>query len=404
MPSKDYINQDDKANLSKKKRSDVGFSPSLQSQLPSILQRLKLDHTPLAAQDVLQLQRTLGNHAVSRLLANRGGGMTIRSKNLIQRSYNDVKKKAKKNQQVSTGELEDAIKEFLVDLVQDQGYKDMNGNPVGPNEVQNVMFLWGNGGDYAAAEGLITLPEKDEVIKDLKSDNLKMYLRHEMGHYIRKIQTTGGDDTFPEAEEVINDLDWGELQKKYSKYLVDEKAVDRWKEELRADLKSVRLQYRQQGRYPNDSELKSYKKGVDSIDSSHPPASVRVGAMKTLITTLKPSSCCFLTTACVEARGLPDDCEELTVLRDFRDSYLLKKPHGETLIDLYYTYSPMIVKKIDEDEERTAIYEFIYDVVTDCVESIKQNKMEYSYLTYCVMVVRLKETFIPNEDIPRYVI
>ena len=28
---------------------------------------------------------------------------------------------------------------------------------------------------------------------------------------------------------------------------------------------------------------------------------------------------CFLTSACTEARGLPDDCHELTVLRSFRD-------------------------------------------------------------------------------------
>lgn len=31
------------------------------------------------------------------------------------------------------------------------------------------------------------------------------------------------------------------------------------------------------------------------------------------------SSGCYLTSACVNAKGLPDDCEELTVLRNFRD-------------------------------------------------------------------------------------
>ena len=35
---------------------------------------------------------------------------------------------------------------------------------------------------------------------------------------------------------------------------------------------------------------------------------------------------CFLTSACTEARGLPDDCHELTVLRAFRDGYLRSQP------------------------------------------------------------------------------
>jgi hypothetical protein len=404
MSSKEQVERDDKAQ-SKRQPSNAGRLDLFNMQLPPVLQRATLDRTHLAPQDVLHLQRTLGNQAVSRLLgSHKGSGMAVRSKNLIQRSYADVKKKATKNQDISTAELEDAIKEFLVDLVQNQGYKDSNGNPVGPNEVQNVMFLWGDGGDYAAVEGMITLPEQDEVVNDMKSDNLKMYLRHEMGHYIRSIQTTGEDDTFPEADEVIDNLDWAGLQKKYSTYLVDGNAVDRWKEEIRADLKSIRLQYRQQGRYPTDSELKAYEKGVDSIDSSHPPGSVRVGAMKTLLADLKPTGCCFLTTACVEARGLPDDCEELRVLRQFRDSYLLEKPHGEALIELYYAYSPSIVKKIDEDEERAAIYAFIYKVVRACVDSIQRKEMEYAYLIYCTMVVKLKEQFIPEEQIPRYVI
>ena len=46
---------------------------------------------------------------------------------------------------------------------------------------------------------------------------------------------------------------------------------------------------------------------------------------------------CFLTSACTEARGLPDDCHELTVLRSFRDGYLRSQPEGEAHA-LYRSY------------------------------------------------------------------
>ena len=50
------------------------------------------------------------------------------------------------------------------------------------------------------------------------------------------------------------------------------------------------------------------------------------------------TSGCFLTSACVEARGLPDDCYELRVLRNFRDSYLVKQDCGECEINHYYLF------------------------------------------------------------------
>ena len=41
---------------------------------------------------------------------------------------------------------------------------------------------------------------------------------------------------------------------------------------------------------------------------------------------------CYLTSACTAAMGLPDDCEELSILRRFRDEWLSKQPGGkETL-------------------------------------------------------------------------
>ena len=44
---------------------------------------------------------------------------------------------------------------------------------------------------------------------------------------------------------------------------------------------------------------------------------------------------CYLTSACVMARGLPDHCEELETLRLFRDEYLAGQPGGRAEIEQY---------------------------------------------------------------------
>jgi hypothetical protein len=52
---------------------------------------------------------------------------------------------------------------------------------------------------------------------------------------------------------------------------------------------------------------------------------------------------CFLTTACCDAVGLPDDCWELTQARRFRDGWLAVQPGGRSVIDEYYAIAPRIV-------------------------------------------------------------
>ena len=50
---------------------------------------------------------------------------------------------------------------------------------------------------------------------------------------------------------------------------------------------------------------------------------------------------CFITTVCCEYKGLADDCEELTILRKFRDTYVPKQ-----LVKEYYKIAPKIVEII----------------------------------------------------------
>ena len=58
--------------------------------------------------------------------------------------------------------------------------------------------------------------------------------------------------------------------------------------------------------------------------------------------------------ACVAETILQDDEECLNVLREFRDKNLLKTEKGKRLVDLYYEYSPILIKLIEDKPELKA--------------------------------------------------
>ena len=100
---------------------------------------------------------------------------------------------------------------------------------------------------------------------------------------------------------------------------------------------------------------------------------------------------CFLTSACVHARGLPDDCAELTVLRRYRDGYLRNRVGGEDAIRKYYETAPGIVAKINRMPEAEAIWNSVYeDTILPCVAMIKGNRMEDAFELYRSCVLRLE--------------
>jgi hypothetical protein len=58
--------------------------------------------------------------------------------------------------------------------------------------------------------------------------------------------------------------------------------------------------------------------------------------------------------ACVAETILQNDEECLNVLREFRDKILLKTEKGERLVELYYEYSPILIKLIQDKPELQA--------------------------------------------------
>ena len=107
------------------------------------------------------------------------------------------------------------------------------------------------------------------------------------------------------------------------------------------------------------------------------------------------SSDCFLTTACVAAKNLPDDCYELETLRSFRDSYVKGLANGEEIIKEYYDIAPKIIEAIEQEPDTECIFKKLFEeLVQPCVHYIEQNQNEMAYALYEKTVLKLKEKYL----------
>lgn len=102
---------------------------------------------------------------------------------------------------------------------------------------------------------------------------------------------------------------------------------------------------------------------------------------------------CFLTTACVHHYGLPDNGYELNTLRSYRDKQLAITKGGKELIRYYYQVSPQIVRHIEEDKDKTYVYEYIYSVVLAACKSIEKQNWNSARAIYTQMVQRLMQRY-----------
>lgn len=107
------------------------------------------------------------------------------------------------------------------------------------------------------------------------------------------------------------------------------------------------------------------------------------------------SSGCYLTTACVVARGLPDDCFELQTLRKYRDSYLKHRIGGEEDIRYYYDVAPKIVAAIDALENAKEIWGKVYEeLIIPCIQCIGKKQYETAYRMYKSYTLHLGDEYL----------
>lgn len=105
---------------------------------------------------------------------------------------------------------------------------------------------------------------------------------------------------------------------------------------------------------------------------------------------------CYITTAVCVSQGKPDDCLELTVLRRYRDRYLMQTEEGRTLVEEYYNIAPVLVHAIDMQKDPAGIYDEIYrDYLCPCIDLAAEGENEACKRLYTDMVENLKSRYAP---------
>lgn len=103
---------------------------------------------------------------------------------------------------------------------------------------------------------------------------------------------------------------------------------------------------------------------------------------------------CYITTAVCESQHKADDCYELSLLRTFRDDYLLLSKEGEAMVREYYDVAPSIVKHIGKRADADAIYEGIWQqYLSPCIRLIESGQNEECVDLYKHMVYELKDLY-----------
>ena len=104
---------------------------------------------------------------------------------------------------------------------------------------------------------------------------------------------------------------------------------------------------------------------------------------------------CYITTAVCRSLDKPDDCYELTLLRNYRDQYLLESKEGMETVNEYYNIAPTIVKRIDRQEDSASIYAGIWqDYLSPCVRLIEEVKKKECQMLYSDMVRKLERKYL----------
>ena len=101
----------------------------------------------------------------------------------------------------------------------------------------------------------------------------------------------------------------------------------------------------------------------------------------------KTSSGCIITTAACIALGKDDDCEELMILRAYRDEVKSKSPIVADLIEEYYRIAPLLIKEIEKCTNKVDIYKKIWkNYISITCEMISNKDHSAATFQYIDMV------------------
>ena len=104
---------------------------------------------------------------------------------------------------------------------------------------------------------------------------------------------------------------------------------------------------------------------------------------------------CYITQAVCGYLGKPDDGYELTMFRNFRDTYLASCPAGPVLIREYYQTAPAIVSRMELSGQGSHIYPRLWETyLAPCLKDIELGNLSACKLRYVKMVKALQKEYL----------
>jgi hypothetical protein len=104
---------------------------------------------------------------------------------------------------------------------------------------------------------------------------------------------------------------------------------------------------------------------------------------------------CFLTTACVQHKGLADDCHELEALRFLRENYMRENQLGRQLLADYEVLGPTILNAIHDAHNRPEILEHLYSqLIIPSVQKIEAGHYQEAVDYYAKYVREMEEKYL----------
>ena len=104
---------------------------------------------------------------------------------------------------------------------------------------------------------------------------------------------------------------------------------------------------------------------------------------------------CYVTTACIRAAHLPDNCWELEAMRELRGKYVAHLPDGPGLIREYDETSPALVRAIDQRPNSRQIWRSVYDqMIVPIAKLVRQNNYQEAFDQYSRKFQKLSGSFL----------
>lgn len=102
------------------------------------------------------------------------------------------------------------------------------------------------------------------------------------------------------------------------------------------------------------------------------------------------SSGCFITTAACQAMHAEDDCNELNLLRHFRDEHIRNTDAGAAIVREYYRVGPLIVHAIEQLPDPFALYQELWEqYIYPSYSEIQAEHWQAAQNIYVQMVAEL---------------